>query len=163
MIKNSLGKTGNDISRPLIDKIYERTLLNGVQLQGRTSGIAIPAGCPGEFIIPANSVFDFAWPNNVETDWPDNNIVLTPGSWTIKALANSEGNATGYHVMYLKKTDGTLIGHCTKHLAAGALSSTFIIEKNVDISVTTTYKISVYTPTINGNFSGLVYLCGIRR
>ena len=73
-----------------IDSISENTVNNGVQIQGRTSGTAIPAGYVGE--TKTNAVSSIA--TNTSTWTTINSITLTEGKWLITAGSYSDNQAT---------------------------------------------------------------------
>ena len=84
-----LSISGNSVTggTPLVDQVNESTTNNGVQIQGRKSNVAIPAGYVGEVrSIIQSTTFSIT----TSTNWTNVNntfVQITPGVWRVFARA----------------------------------------------------------------------------
>ena len=70
---------------PLVDTVNENTVNNGVQIQGRKSGVAIPSGYVGELLqVNVNTVIDVTNATLLESNLTT--LTLTAGVWEISGV-----------------------------------------------------------------------------
>lgn len=95
---------------PTVDTINEYTATNGVQIRGRTSGVAIESGYVGEkrtwTSAPSSQTF-----NTTEADWTNATITLSSGIWLVVANIQTEiqsgGTAGNWSEIRVRITDSS--------------------------------------------------------
>lgn len=110
---------------PTVDSINEYTNTNGVQIKGRTSGVAIPSGYVGEVVTPTVTPRAIQTLTATYADWTSAasvtvSLSLSPGVWRIFASLQLEydtgasvGNG-GYSYARLTDAAGTIIDNCVQ-------------------------------------------------
>jgi len=94
IIAGITGQPAELIDGAKVNSLIPLTAGNGVQLEGRTNGVAIEAGKVGEkitWVTPPAANTNFT----AEADWTNAYITLTPGVWLVIANVNAAyGSAT---------------------------------------------------------------------
>ena len=110
---------------PLVDTVNENTVNNGVQIQGRKSGVAIPSGYIGQMFNPAVLPSSNLTVTTAEADITGASVTLSAGVWMLSAFVSYEGASVALGVTcYIRETTNLVKEMFSGSVAASTSAAT---------------------------------------